>query len=286
MSRLFNLYGGKKGYLDYNEAKTFVRDVLKVCELLDDFADPDQIIVGVVRELDPLSTNKVYLSELLKPSWGRVQDVLHVVSGKMGQLHTDPPPRPNSRPVLILPTKQPSKILNAAEVIYESELSESEIEENCPPSFICPITTEIMTDPVILVETGTTYDRASISQWLEKHDSDPSTGLKIQSKEMIPVLALKNAIEEWRQDLIDRQKERKEKILQKQQKKLALSPQSQPKSIRDSEDHEKPIPLSESKNPDQPLSDSKPNNESTNSSDENEAQSSEENTPEESQSED
>jgi len=186
--------------------------------LLDDFTDPEEVITGVVRELDPLSTNKVYLSELLKPSWGRVQDVLHTVSVKINQLHTDPPPRPTTRPVIIVPSKPPKdiKILNAAEVVYESpSVSESELEENCPPSFICPITTEIMHDPVILVETGTTYDRTSISEWLENHDSDPSTGLKITSKEMIPILALKNAIEEWKQNLIDRKKERSEKNLTK-----------------------------------------------------------------------
>jgi hypothetical protein len=283
MAKLFNLYGGKKGYLDYNEAKIFVRDVLRVCELMDDFNDPNEVIDGIVRELDPFSTNKVYLSELLKPSWGRVQDVLHTVSVKINQLHADPPPRPTTPPVLI-PTKplpKDLKILNAAEVIYESpSVSESELEENCPPSFICPITTEIMTDPVILVETGTTYDRLSISQWLEKHDSDPSTGLKITSKEMIPVLALKNAIEEWKQDLIDRKKERSEKILQKQKK---LGTMSQSKTLQESgENEEKPVPLSDSKVPDMQMSGSpsggyKNVSTESNSSNENEARSSEEN---------
>jgi len=214
MTRLFNLYGGKKGYLDYKEAKIFVRDVLIVCELLDELEDSDAIIDGIVQELDPHGANKVYLSELLKPSWGKVQDVLHTVSGKMSVLakginsQTDT----NSNPLIPFPPPTTTLLPSVKEKKGDdSSLSISEIEENCPPSFICPISTEIMTDPVILVETGTTYDRIYIQEWLQNHDSDPSTGLKLNSKEILPVLALKNAIEEWTDTLKSKQKDKKER---------------------------------------------------------------------------
>jgi len=75
-----------------------------------------------------------------------------------------------------------------------------------------------MTDPVILVETKTTYDRKSIEQWLLQHTTDPSTGLEIKSKEILPVLALKNAIEEWKNDMIELQKKKREKREKKELK--------------------------------------------------------------------
>jgi hypothetical protein len=202
MTRLFHLYGGKKGYLTATEAKHFIRDVLIVCELLDEIDDVESTINGIFIELDSSGTNKLFLSELLKPSWGKVQDILHTVASKMNKLNSSTngfgtPPHPSGT----------TSLPNAK--IYEESLSQSDIENNCPPSFICPISTEIMSDPVILVETGTTYDRKSIQQWLEKHDSDPSTGLKVTSKELISVLSLKNAIEEWTENRKTKQKERK-----------------------------------------------------------------------------
>lgn len=35
-----------------------------------------------------------------------------------------------------------------------------------PSAFVCAITKEVMEDPVILVETGQTYERQAIEQWL------------------------------------------------------------------------------------------------------------------------
>jgi len=201
----------KKGYLDINEAKTFVKDVLIVCELLDELEDTDKIINGIVRELDPNGTNKIYLSELLKPSWGKVQDVIHKVAGKMNQL-TLSRAAVNaaiiSHPAPVV--SQPNIILPGATIIKneDSSLSLSDLEENCPPSFICPISTELMTDPVMLLETGTTYERKCIQEWLQHHDNDPSTGLHLKSKAIVGVLALKNAIEEWTEDMKIKQKER------------------------------------------------------------------------------
>jgi len=194
MKRLFNLYGGKKGYLDEKEAKLFILDVLSVCELVKEIPNLEATIDGIYKELDPENLNKVYLKELLKPSWGKVQDILNTVYRKMNKLNGKGPLRPAPPPV----PKQP-----------ESSLSESDYEECCPPSFICPISTEIMNDPVILVEIGTTYDRKSIERWLTSHNSDPSTGLDIKSKDLLPVLALKNAIEEWKNNLKEKQKLKK-----------------------------------------------------------------------------
>ena len=41
--------------------------------------------------------------------------------------------------------------------------------------YVCPITAEIMTDPVCTLE-GFTYERAAITEWLRTNDTSPATG--------------------------------------------------------------------------------------------------------------
>lgn len=49
---------------------------------------------------------------------------------------------------------------------------------NTPPDiFLCPISREVMRDPVVLVETGQVYDRHSITEWFKMgHSTCPLTG--------------------------------------------------------------------------------------------------------------
>ncbi|KAL3830510.1 hypothetical protein ACJIZ3_019312 [Penstemon smallii] len=66
-----------------------------------------------------------------------------------------------------------------------------------PNEFLCPITLEIMTDPVI-VATGQTYERESIQQWLDsKHLTCPKTGQVLTHLSLAPNFALKNLILQW-----------------------------------------------------------------------------------------
>ena len=52
---------------------------------------------------------------------------------------------------------------------------------------ICPISHEIMLDPVIAAD-GTTYERQQIERWLHDHDTSPLTGLPLAHKELLPNL--------------------------------------------------------------------------------------------------
>ena len=54
-----------------------------------------------------------------------------------------------------------------------------------PDDFICPITAEIMTDPVTTFD-GFTYERAAITEWLRTKDTSPKTGATLESKALIP----------------------------------------------------------------------------------------------------
>lgn len=66
-----------------------------------------------------------------------------------------------------------------------------------PADFRCPITLDLMRDPVV-VSTGQTYDRSSINLWIEAgHNTCPKTGQTLVHTELIPNRALKNLIAMW-----------------------------------------------------------------------------------------
>ncbi|XP_074578846.1 U-box domain-containing protein 13-like [Curcuma longa] len=66
-----------------------------------------------------------------------------------------------------------------------------------PDDFRCPVSLELMKDPVI-VSTGQTYDRESIEQWLEAgHDTCPKTQQKLSNKSLTPNYVLRSLIAQW-----------------------------------------------------------------------------------------
>ncbi|XWS43337.1 hypothetical protein CRYUN_Cryun16bG0094400 [Craigia yunnanensis] len=71
-------------------------------------------------------------------------------------------------------------------------------EIDVPPFFICPISLEIMKDPVT-VSTGITYDRESIEKWLYsgKSTTCPVTKQVIADCELTPNHTLRRLIQSW-----------------------------------------------------------------------------------------
>ena len=60
------------------------------------------------------------------------------------------------------------------------------------PFLQCPITNEIMVDPVV-AEDGQTYERHALARWLGEQNSSPLTGLGMGAR-MVPNHALKSMI--------------------------------------------------------------------------------------------
>lgn len=60
----------------------------------------------------------------------------------------------------------------------------------------CPITMEVMEDPVIAAD-GYTYERAVIEGWFKKSDISPMTNQRLPSKALIPNFALRSSIQEY-----------------------------------------------------------------------------------------
>ncbi|KAG8054927.1 hypothetical protein GUJ93_ZPchr0001g30430 [Zizania palustris] len=71
-------------------------------------------------------------------------------------------------------------------------------EPPAPPSdFRCPISLDLMRDPVV-VASGQTYDRESIDRWFSSGKSTcPKTGQVLANLELVPNKALKNLICKW-----------------------------------------------------------------------------------------
>lgn len=71
---------------------------------------------------------------------------------------------------------------------------------NIPDEFRCPISLDLMRDPVIIA-SGHTYDRNSIAQWINSgHHSCPKSGQKLIHMALIPNYALKSLVHQWCQE--------------------------------------------------------------------------------------
>ena len=57
----------------------------------------------------------------------------------------------------------------------------------------CPITTELMTDPVMTTD-GFTYERAAIERWFVSSNLSPITGVPLASTQLVPNLTAKSGI--------------------------------------------------------------------------------------------
>ena len=66
-------------------------------------------------------------------------------------------------------------------------------------TFECPLTRETMRDPVILCESGFSYERTAIVQWIETNGTNPRTGLPLVDRRIVPNANLNAAITHYRQ---------------------------------------------------------------------------------------
>ena len=67
------------------------------------------------------------------------------------------------------------------------------MRETLQEQFICPISHEIMIDPVVAPD-GHTYERVQIEAWFASHSTSPSTNARLESKSLVPNHALRKTI--------------------------------------------------------------------------------------------
>jgi len=96
-----------------------------------------------------------------------------------------------------LPKRRP-KAKAALELLEGTKLQQALArgQQSGPPdSHLCPISGEVMEDPVITA-AGHSYEREQIEMWLASNDTDPLTNKKLQHKSLVPNHALRKAIQE------------------------------------------------------------------------------------------
>ncbi|GMH37470.1 hypothetical protein BSKO_05343 [Bryopsis sp. KO-2023] len=71
-----------------------------------------------------------------------------------------------------------------------------------PPEYYCPISLELMEDPVVLIETAVTYDKKSIDTWLFAYGSTkcPVSGMKLNRLGYVENKALRCLIDDWKRE--------------------------------------------------------------------------------------
>ncbi|KAF8050476.1 hypothetical protein N665_1961s0008 [Sinapis alba] len=75
--------------------------------------------------------------------------------------------------------------------------STSEPEITIPPEFQCPISIDLMKDPVI-ISTGITYDRTSIEKWIDSgNNTCPVTNTVLTTFDQIPNHTIRKMIQGW-----------------------------------------------------------------------------------------
>ncbi|KAJ8426789.1 hypothetical protein Cgig2_007844 [Carnegiea gigantea] len=91
------------------------------------------------------------------------------------------------------------KMSNASE---GSVMEAAQFMEPAYKSFFCPLTTQIMDDPVT-IQSGVTYERKAITEYFESFGNPeevvcPTTKEKLQNMAMSPNIALRHIIKEWK----------------------------------------------------------------------------------------
>ncbi len=95
----------------------------------------------------------------------------------------------------------PGLVLATSKFVYRLRLALTAAADSMrgavPDSFRCPITQDVMVHPVIVTETGHSYERFAIEQWLRTHNRDPKTNVQLRSKNLIPNHSLRASTQEF-----------------------------------------------------------------------------------------
>lgn len=70
--------------------------------------------------------------------------------------------------------------------------------DSIPSAFYCPITWQVMKEPVMVVEAGYTYEKNAIVEWFQRGNRTcPDTGKELKSLELLDNWNVRHAIDEF-----------------------------------------------------------------------------------------
>ena len=123
-------------------------------------------------------------SQFPAPDWG---EAAYLSNFKPVTLRTRKPGRGGrggrgGRLAGALPSQQPVAIM--------------ELDKETPEDFICPISHDVMIDPVVASD-GFAYERHAIETWFKKSVTSPITGNDLETRRVFPNHILRRQIVEW-----------------------------------------------------------------------------------------
>lgn len=87
------------------------------------------------------------------------------------------------------------------QVLRENAVLQEKLErrhpsrDDMPEHFRCPITSDVMEDPVMAMD-GFTYERSAIATWFERHNTSPMTRAVIPPT-LVPNVGKRSEIANW-----------------------------------------------------------------------------------------
>jgi U-box domain/CCCH-type zinc finger/RNA-binding, Nab2-type zinc finger len=87
--------------------------------------------------------------------------------------------------------------LHGTVVVDDEQTAAATTTVEPPREYMCPISAELMVDPV-LSTLGYTYERAAIEVWLNQRGTEPYSRQPMSSAQLVPNRVAKDLIEKWR----------------------------------------------------------------------------------------
>lgn len=91
----------------------------------------------------------------------------------------------------------PVDVYPSVQDVQVSQMVHSVISLVALKSFICPLTGKCMQEPVVLIDSGHSYEKEAICKYMNDHDKDPVSGAQLQTKKWVPNFTLQLAIAEY-----------------------------------------------------------------------------------------
>jgi hypothetical protein len=144
--------------------------------------------------------NLVFGFNFMRQLLGWPEVVAEVVFNQQafGAVILDAQPAPIVRNFRALPQNTDPRTI----IQKELEKLSADQRDNFARSLLCPITREIMVDPVMVIETGQTYDRQAIQTWFATSNLDPVTQVRVSNKAIRDNVAVRQTILERIQELL------------------------------------------------------------------------------------
>ena len=92
----------------------------------------------------------------------------------------------------VVPSSPPKPVVNTSQPL---DITRGDFSQ-APRAFYCPITCDVMSDPVVAAD-GHTYERSAIAQWLTTRQTSPMTNAKLSSTLLTSNFALRSMIAEY-----------------------------------------------------------------------------------------